>query len=617
MTRPREPGVIRVLPVAVVNRIAAGEVVERPASVVKELLENSLDAGSGRIVVEVKDGGRRLIKVSDNGDGMSRVDAAMAFQRHATSKLQSDDDLWTIRTLGFRGEALSSIAAVSKVRLLTCRQDESAGTEVQLTGGTLAKADKAAAAPGTTIEVAELFYNTPARKKFLKSPATELSHICQVVQQTALARPGVHLRLVHNGQQVFEYPAVSSRRDRILQVYGAEVARDFVVVQGEHPGVVLEGYAVDAARVRTKRTPQDVFVNLRPVKNAAVLHAVYDGYGPSLAKGRHPVFVLFLDVDPGRVDVNVHPTKREVRFAEQDVIHSLVRQAIRKSVGGASPPFQADRPGQESTLGSQAQGQAGRGLSVPRIAASGAAPLSPGGPRGEAAVGGAPQTDFWKGGHAGSESGATTTVYGDVREAQPVAYLAAAGEVIPFGQLRRTFLVAQVGTELQIVDQHTAHERVLYERLWRGWRDRQIPSQALLLPQTFELPPHQVALLAQHLEDLEQLGLEIAVFGPGSFVIRSVPVQFAGLDYPAFVQDLLDDLAQWTSLPALEARIRPVLATVACHSAVRAGRSMELPEMKQLLEDWVAEGMPMTCPHGRRVAFRLPEDELARVFGRT
>lgn len=614
MTQPRETGTIHVLPDAIVNRIAAGEVVERPAAVVKELLENSLDARSSRIIVEVREGGRRLIKVTDNGEGMNRVDAALAFQRHATSKVQSDGDLWTIRTMGFRGEALPSIAAVSKVRLLTCRKEASPGTLVHVTGGTLAGTEDAAAAPGTAVEVAELFYNTPARKKFLKSPATEFSHICQVVQQAALARPGVHLRLIHNGQQVFDYPAAASRRDRMLQVYGAEVARDFVELHAERPGVTLEAYAVNAAQVRTRRTPQDVFVNLRPVRNAAVLHAVYDGYGPSLAKGRHPIFVLFLDVDPARVDVNVHPTKREVRFAEQDVIHGLVRQAIRESVGGASPAFRTEWGGDQVQGSLKPVG--GHGVHGPATAhPSGVSPQPESGSPSDAAMGQARQATLWAENRTGDAQSGMAAAAGTVREAEPAAY-PDVGEVIPFGQLHRTFLVAQVGAELQVVDQHTAHERVLYERLWRAWKTREIPSQALLLPQTFELPPHQVALLAQHLEDLEQLGLEIAAFGPSTFVIRSVPTHFGGLDYPGFIQDLLEDLAQWNSLSALEARIRPVLATVACHSAVRAGRPLELPEMKRLIDDWVAEGMLMTCPHGRRVAFRLPQEELERLFGR-
>jgi DNA mismatch repair protein MutL len=588
---------IRILPDHVVSRIAAGEVVERPAAVVKELIDNSLDARSTRILIEVADGGRSLIRVTDDGEGMDRTDAALAFERHATSKLQSERDLFAVRTMGFRGEALPSIASVSKVRLITARGQDAVGTQLWLTGGTVTKTEEAAAAPGTQIEVMELFFNTPARKKFLKAVSTEFSHISQVVQRAALAWPQVQFGLRHNGQVVSEYPAVGGQKDRVYQIYGSRHAGSMVALQLDRPGCRLQGFTVKAEETRSSRSPQEVFVNGRAVKNVTVAHAVYDGYGPSLAKGRHPVYVLFLDVDPDRVDVNVHPAKREVRFADQDLIHQMVRQAIREALG---TPGSSMRP--ESPVHAFAIGWSGQSQRSAEIRPAGELGMRPG-----------------PGMVSGRESlGAATTV---ARETT-VDYMVTEPEVVPLGQVGQTFLVAQVGSELHVIDQHTAHERVLFERLRRAWVDHKVMVQPLLIPEPFDLPMDRATLLQGALEELSKLGLEIEPFGSGTFVIRGVPAQLGPIDYPAFIDDVLEDLAQWgsasstTEPSSMADRLRPVLASLACHGAVRAGRAMALPEIKHLILDWLAEGLPMTCPHGRRVALRLPAEELAKIFGR-
>ncbi len=575
-------GKIRILPGDVVSRIAAGEVVERPAAVVKELLDNSLDAGSTRIVVEIAEGGRRSIRVIDDGEGMTPADAALAFQRHATSKLRSEHELFTIRTLGFRGEALPSIASVSKVRLVTACRHEPVGARLVLTGGVLVKSEETAAAPGTQIEVEELFFNTPARKKFLKTTATEFSHICQVVQQAALAWPGTRFRLTHNGQEVVDYPAASSRRDRMLQVYGARFVEQAAAVSGERAGIKLEGAVIQPMHARGGRTPQELFVNGRAVKNASVAHAVYDAYGAYLAKGQHPQFVLFLDADPDRVDVNVHPTKREVRFADQDAVFHTVRHGVRAAIGAEAKP------------------EAGA--------------------RDSSSVNREPIVSWRMPEHdqqilAGAAGDAQPTG-GMVREPEQTYLTALHQEIVPLGQLSRTYLVAQVGSELHVVDQHTAHERVLFERLCRARLGEAVPSQPLLIPETIDVPAQSAELLARHVADLEQAGLKIEPFGARTFVIRAVPALLKPLDYAALVLDVVDDLSQWSAASPLETRLRSVMASLACHGAVRAGRAMELPEIKRLIEDWVEEGLPATCPHGRRVALRLSENELARIFGR-
>jgi len=487
-------GKIQVLPGEVVSRIAAGEVVERPAAVVKELIDNSLDAGSTRITIEVTDGGRRMIKVTDDGEGMGQADALLAFQRHATSKLRSEEDLLGIRTLGFRGEALPSIASVSKVRMVTACRHEPVGTRMLVTGGTITKTEEAAAAPGTQIEVTDLFFNTPARRKFLKATTTEFSHLCQIVQQAALAWPRTQFRLRHNGQDVLEYSPVSSLRDRVLQIYGARFLKDIIAVREERPGFLLEGFTVNPVRTRAGRSPQDLFVNRRPVKNATVAHAVYDGYGGHLSKGQHPVFVLFLAVDPDRVDVNVHPTKREVRFADQDMIHQSVRQVIRGALRGRTEelgmPIPADSRGEWPRPGSTAAGEPPHDSMRPA----------------------AQQTMAHD---TGRDDRPTAMAAGEPTQ----TYLIGPGcEVIPMGQIGRTFLVAQVGSELHVIDQHTAHERVLYERLWRAWQARGVQSQPLLIPEPVDLPPHGATILEEHLADLATLGLELESFGANSFV---------------------------------------------------------------------------------------------------
>lgn len=590
-------GKIQVLPSDVIGRIAAGEVVERPAAVVKELLENSLDAGSAAITVEIKDGGLGLIRVSDDGEGMSRRDASLAFERHATSKLRSDEQLGAVRTMGFRGEALPSIAAVSKVRLTTVARHDEVGTQLWLTGGTITRVEDAAAIPGTTIDVSELFFNTPARRKFLKSTTTEFSHISHVVQQAALAWPQVHMRLVHNGYEVFALPAVSSPRDRVLQVYRAAFGERALAVDVERDGLSLKGFIVDPVRARSGRTPQELFVNRRPIKNSTVQHAVIDGYSSFLAKGHAPLFVLFLDVEPHRVDVNVHPTKREVRFADTEQIHQLVRSAVRQTLGRAqvetsmAGAAHAEMTGVIPSTGVFPEREHIPSYGVP------ADPMA----RSEASV---------------RPPDAVESQTSFVGEGATAYASSAPREILALGQMHRTYLIAQVGDELQVVDQHTAHERVLFERLWRAWQGNTVTSQPLLLPEPLELPVEQAVILQRHLPELERLGLLIEPFGPSSFLIRSLPIMLGHPDLAALVQDLMEDLEQWDSISSLETKVKPILASLACHSAVRAGRAMALPEITQLVQDWVAEGLIMTCPHGRRVAFRLSGDELARLFDR-
>ncbi len=592
---------IHVLPDDVVSRIAAGEVVERPAAVVKELLENSLDAGGLHITVDVKGGGLSLIRVTDDGEGINRADLPRAFERHATSKLRSDRDLASVTTMGFRGEALPSIASVSHVLVTTATRQDTVGSQCTLVAGAGSAIVDAPPVPGTRIDVANLFFNQPARKKFLKSTTTEFSHINHVVQLASLAWPSVHFRLTHNGQEIFNYPAVTTDRDRILQVFRQAFLDRTIEVLGRTAGLSIRGVMVDPLHARSSRTPQELFVNRRPIRNATVFHAVMDGYGSFLSKGHHPTFVLFLDIEPNRLDVNVHPTKKEVRFAETEALHQLVRQSVRHALGGSerkvvlglSPQASEFVPTVERQPASFEDAQSAASLSA----------------RGQDSRIDASDSVAFPGIVEGSQLPLAAEASVEYRSAEKP-------EIVPFGQILRTYLVAQVGEELQVIDQHTAHERVLFQRLWRGWQNRDIPSQPLLIPEPIELSAAQSALLLKRADDLEKLGLLIEPFGAMAVAVRGVPVGLGKVDATVLVQDLLNDLTEWESTSSLEMRVQPVLASLACHGAVRAGRALTLPEIQQLIHDWVQEGLIMTCPHGRRTAFRLSTDELAKLFGR-
>ena len=597
---------IHVLPDDVVSRIAAGEVVERPAAVVKELLENSLDAGGLHITIDVKDGGLALIRVMDDGEGINRADLPRAFERHATSKLRSDQDLTSVRTMGFRGEALPSIASVSHVLVTTATRQDTVGSQFTLVAGVGSSIVDAPPVPGTRIDVSNLFFNQPARKKFLKSTTTEFSHISHVVQLAGLAWPSVHFRLTHNGQEILNYPAVTADRDRILQVYRQAFLDRTIEVRGRTAGSSIRGVMVDPIHARSSRTPQELFVNRRPIRNATVFHAVMDGYGSFLPKGHHPTFVLFLDIEPDRLDVNVHPTKKEVRFAETEALHQLVRQSVRHALSGSE---------RKAVLGLS---EAGLSHTAPEFASTAERPTASFLDSHPAALNSARRQDTRI--NISDEAFLSGIVEGSqlafAHEAAAAYQRGEKPDIVPFGQILRTYLVAQVGEELQVIDQHTAHERVLFQRLWRGWQSRDIPSQPLLIPEPIELSAAQSTLLLKRRDDLEKLGLLIEPFGTTAVAIRGVPIGLGKVDAAILVQDLIDDLNEWDSASSLELRVQPVLASLACQGAVRAGRALTLPEIQQLIHDWVQEGLIMTCPHGRRTAFRLSTDELAKLFGR-
>lgn len=592
---------IQVLPEFVASQIAAGEIVERPASVVKELVDNSLDARGTVIAIDVVHGGKTLIRVTDNGEGMSRADAALACQRFATSKLRNQDDLMGITTYGFRGEALPSIAAISRFRMLTALHGARSGTAVAIEGGGPPSVEERGSPPGTRIEVGEIFFNTPARQKFLKTTATEFSHVVHVIQQAALANGQTHFRLTHNDHPVFDYPTAATFEDRLLQVYGTKVMDAMLSIQLERGTVQVQGVAVNPCHARTSRTPQEIFVNRRAVKNATIAHAVYESYGSFLPKDRHPVFVVMLDLEAHEVDVNVHPSKREVKFRSPDLIHRVIKEAVRRPLQkeGVAPSL----PGLSAAdaNGSVTVRPAMPDLIDGRPAGNVDAPV----PTTRPLPG---VLDAKTGSH---ERGDLT----DHAQESAVAY-ALDPSVWIFGQIHATYILAQVGDTLHVLDQHTIHERVLFERLWREWKDRQIRSQRLLIPEPVDLPVSMATTLEECLPTLADLGLELERMGQSAFVIRTVPALLGQMDYGAFLEDVLNDVSKWNSLDSFDKRVRSVLASMACQGAVQAGRHMQEPEMKAIVHDWISEGVPMTCPHGRRISLRFGSDELHRIFRR-
>ncbi|MGB0911593.1 MAG: DNA mismatch repair endonuclease MutL [Nitrospirales bacterium] len=591
------------MPETVSSRIAAGEVVERPAAVIKELVDNSIDAKSTMIAITVEEGGRRLLQVTDNGEGMSPEDAQLACQRFATSKLRSESDLQQIQSFGFRGEALPSIASVSKIRLLTQAAGETVGTEMYSEGGMTWSRQEKPSPQGTQIEIKDLFYNTPGRLKFLKTVGTEFSKICLSVQQAAMVHHEIHFRLIHNTHTVLDFPEASTPTDRLLQIYGTKLMDRMLPVNFEEAGLRVSGVTASPYHTRSSRSPQEIFVNRRAIKNTTITHAAYEGYGSFLPKGQHPVFILFIEIPPTTVDVNVHPTKREVRFSHADVVHAVVKAAIRQPLKNqtfTNIGFRSAEKNLESTSSSAPFTPAPtyRETESREMREAVASLFMPEATQAPRNLGEAPQSLTTQESHA---------FYSQVSDEL---------HVVSLGQINRTFLVVQVNGELQIVDQHTAHERVLFERLWEAWHNQAIQTQPLLIPEPIELPPHQCDLLAEHLPELAKLGIEIDQFGARSFVIRAVPSIVGAMPYSAFINDVLEDLNEWHSQDSMDIKVRAVLASMACQSAVQAGRLMSEPEITALITDWAQAGQPTTCPHGRRVALRFSIEELDTIFGR-
>lgn len=570
------------LPEALASRIAAGEVVERPASVVKELVENSLDARAREISVWVERSGVSRIRVCDDGTGMAFGDLSLAVERHSTSKLRCEADLLRIATLGFRGEALPSIASVAKVEITSRTREEAAGYRLCVEGGKKGELTPAGCAPGTTVEVRDLFFNTPARRKFLKSPATELGHVCDVVNRMALAHWGVHFRLYHEAAMVSDYVVVPDLRDRVEQVLGRALAASMAPFSTDHGKVKVFGFLSLSPSSFSSSRYLLTYVNRRFVRDRVLGHAVLQGYETLLMKGRYPAVVLFLEVPFQEVDVNVHPAKYEVRFRRQSEIHDAVAEAVRQALKREA------KGGRAATMRSSADADVGvREFSLP-YGLEQAGPLAPASAeaRGPAGVG-----------------------------AEPVRGFFSSLEVL--GQVLGCYLVCASSGSLVLIDQHAAHERIAFEKMRGDLGPGKIQQQRLLVPQVLDLSGGEALMLEQHLTLLDVLGFSIEPFGSNSFAVQAVPALFPQGDYGDVVRNMIAELAEVGRSSELRQGLEERLMTIACHSVIRANRRLEREEIRALLSELDEIDFATQCPHGRPVIVEITEAQLERMFKRT
>ena len=595
---------IQLLPEKLCNQIAAGEVVERPSSVVKELVENSLDAGATEVRVEVEKGGRSLIRIVDNGCGMGREDSFLSLERHATSKIRTDEDLFAIRTLGFRGEALPSIAAVSRLTLRTREKGSLEGVEIYLEGGTVRRADAIGMPCGTTIEVRNLFFNLPARRKFLRREETELGHIGDVVTKMALARPDVQFKLSHNGRSLLDVYRHDSLRERTLALLGRTLASDLVIVERGEGDLKVTGLVSQPSSTRSTTSAMFSFVNGRYVRDRVIQHAILDGYRNLLFKGRYPVVVLFIELDPQLVDVNVHPTKHEVRFREQSLVHDFIAGSVRDALRPAAWLKDEAPPGPHQDAPAP-RAEVPRSVSVPW------SPMSlpsapPPAPRFEAREAADP---------FGSPSAPPLSLPEQIVSSETSAGFFSSLTLI--GQFGQSYLLCQDGEDLLLIDQHAAHERIGFERLKEQLRRGNIERQALLFPDVLEFDFRQAAQVQEHVNDLQRLGFEVEPFGGNSFVLKAVPQLLHKADPVALLRDVAGELAQIGQSGKLEEALDQVLILMACHTMVRANQKLSLMQMQALLNDMDTVDFKGHCPHGRPVMQRLSRGEIEKMFKRT
>jgi len=606
-------GRINPLPPEVASQIAAGEVIERPASVVKELVENALDAGASRIVIRVDDGGKKLIRVTDDGCGMDSDDAVLAFQRHATSKIRDADDLWRIATMGFRGEALPSIAAVAHVELITRPPDAPHGTRVVIEGGFLQTVEPVGCPAGTTVTVQRLFFNTPARLKFLKSASTEFAHIAEVVSRYILAFPEVAFTLEHNGREVMRHVPTGEERTALAEVMGRELAAQLVPVHYHEPPYTVRGFVSPPTVSKPTRSHQWFFVNRRFVRNKTLAAAISHAYHGFLPEGRQPVVVLFLDLPPDLVDVNVHPAKIEVRFRKEAEVQSVVVRALREALLAGqvvpsvtlSPPREKFSPNLAPPPPRRAltefrqllQVKFGRGITP----SSSPVPSSPD----------LPPT------LPSSTSASLPSLLPTLSPAPPSPpLLPRPSNLLALKQLAATYILAENEQgDLFIVCQHRAHERWLFEQLLHRSQGEEVGRQGLVVPLTLSLGQAQGAFVEAHLSVLRRAGFELEPFGRNTFLVRAVPTILAERDYEQVLRDLLDELVVSEKLGADEL-FHEVLATIACKAAIKAGDVLTQEEMQQLLDDLLTLDNPALCPHGQPILIALTKAELDRRFER-
>ncbi len=577
---------IRILSEEVATQIAAGEVVERPASVVRELLDNSLDAGADRIEIRMESGGRRLLRVSDNGQGMDRDDLLLCVERHATSKVRELDDLFSIGTLGFRGEAIPSIASISRLEMTSRTAESVAGNRIRVDGGRLVSIEEVGAPPGTIVSVRDLFFNTPARRKFLKTAKTESYHVLETVSRIAVPFNQVTFRLLDGERTLLHYPAATSEVERLAMLLGRETAERMELVERAVGPVIVRAHLAPPHLSRSRADRILIYVNGRNVRDRILTRAVMEGYGQRLMKGRYPQAVVFLDMDPALVDINVHPTKQEVRFHDGRRVYQAVASAVDQGLYGSAGGIMGPRPSET------------RGLETP--------PLPP---------------FFQAGGTAESpwtyEPGSGPVSVREPLPGPPVQATFQGRPRIVIGQLRNTYILCQTEDGLLMVDQHAAHERIVFESLTRTLSGGSIPIQPFLIPKRVELTAREVAVLEENADTLVRVGLEIEPFGGTTVLLRAVPAVLVDADSEAFLRELLARLMESGGGSNGGSGMDDVLAVMACHGSVRAGKALSEREMTSLLEELENADLPTNCPHGRPVSRLISWSELERMFKRT
>jgi DNA mismatch repair protein MutL len=644
-------GRIRVLSDQVANQIAAGEVVERPASVVKELLENSLDAGATRIRVEIEAGGRKLIRIVDNGSGMSRDDALLAFERHATSKLRSSDDLLSIATLGFRGEALPSIASVARVQLETRAVEDEVGTAIEIAGGNILRVDDAGLPPGTTIAVRDLFFNTPARRKFLRAEQTELGHVAALVTHYALAHPGKHFELHSATQALLVAPAVANAGERLFQIFGRDTFESLIPIAAEidftragipepppwkrpedyeppAPGFLrLTGFVSKPELQKLNRNSIYVFANGRLIRDRLILHAFTEAYRNIIPPTSYPVTLLFIEMPPQEIDVNVHPAKTEVRFRQGSFVHDFIRDSVRAALMQARPAasfLTALHTGPTASASLMVDVSPLPGIDDPLYEPT----ANPPGlvPESEALIDPGDTASFDlqhpivppSPGRLGFEGSGIPVGYDETisntDEQQPT--LNALASLKPLGQLRDSFILAVNEEGLWIVDQHVAHERVLFEKILRERQVESVQRQRLLMPVLIDLLPAQMVSFAAIAEELERNGFEAEPFGPRTLAVKATPVGLEGRELERMLEEVLGNTEKSAQVENAETRGTRIAASIACHAAIKVNMPLEPAKIDWLLAELAKTEHPTSCPHGRPIALRYSLKDIQRAFQR-
>ncbi len=602
---------IRRLSEGTINRIAAGEVVERPASAVKELVENALDAGARHIDILIEGGGRDLIRIVDDGIGMDAEEMALAIERHATSKLRLDDggreDLHDIATLGFRGEALPSIGAVARLSIVSRPRDGASADRILVEGGRAGAVEPSAGRSGTQIEVRDLFFATPARLKFMKSERAETQAVADVVKRLAMAHPETGFTLTGGGRNMLrlepELPGEGGRLARLGAVMGRDFEQNALAIDAMREGVALRGFAGLPTYNRGTTQMQYLFVNGRPVRDKLIVGAVRGAYADFLARDRHPAVALFVEIDPRDVDVNVHPAKAEVRFRDAGLVRGLIVGALKRALAEAGHRASTTVAG--AALGALRPEMQSPSYAPPHVSAPHwQPPVRPGF---------AENSNAWQGAFADLGGHAARVEDAPLQAPQAVPEMPLG---VARGQLHETYVIAQTTDGIVIVDQHAAHERLVYERMKKAMAEKGVARQILLIPEVVELDEAEAERVAARADDLAELGFVLEPFGPGAVVVREVPAIFGKLDVQGLVRDLADDLAELDEALSLKERLEEVCGTIACHGSVRAGRRLTAEEMNALLREMEATPHSGQCNHGRPTYVELKLSDIERLFGR-